>query len=693
MSTVRTNKTNGTAFEKKFEGWETDLDPESLSLISVLNFRRGKDDFSFDKHTEHLTISKFLSYVTTNTADERWRISTSVLNKTLRAMTWLRIGLGMGYYIRWASSKSVWGWAIMSKQPPKWPEPEYIFQLLFLLNSYISLKDQAQTENVKAFWLEVDLEISQKLSNAILEKKKTELKQKDMDIKLTRACPLVGDVDGEKDENDGYHTEGNEKERSSFSVEKSTGSRQAHNNSKRKLGNQSDYTDYEGLALLFDESNEEALMESIDEKTLAEEDKLPLMREKGRSQYMREDVVEAFRKYQSRIPKTRQAYTLYGCKEFTEDDLQQLSQDFADHIKWKPDSVTKNVGDYFDSNCEKVDNDQELRKFDRHVQFMKANMNSFQQMLPEEQLKMTSSFPLFHGAFNSSRIKDVWGETQALSTNDARNEKANPFKKARMGRKVDMKATLVMTSNKFEVIYGEVAGGLGPLGIPMACRKKRFLDKFTAGSKSVGLELNFYAMDWSGSGIYRFGLIDRCRIPADEDDCFMLEDAYCILKSLENKSLETETTVKQLFSENTKGKRRRIAPETEAELNKNRTPLVEELEQKNKELEARLAVVEQSSVVVDGQPQNDSRSEDAKASKEVIPEIVTVVIVPNSQVVRLEHYKPNSYIEETGLDPLIKFKTSKFPQSENADNYILKDSSLETQGRVSQINVLSILPK
>jgi len=63
--------------------------------------------------------------------------------------------------------------------------------------------------------------------------------------------------------------------------------------------------------------------------------------------------------------------SLYGCKEFNEDDLQQLSQDFADHIKWKPESVTKNVEDYFDSNCEKVDdNDQELRKFDRHVQFM-----------------------------------------------------------------------------------------------------------------------------------------------------------------------------------------------------------------------------------------------------------------------------------------------------------------------------------
>ncbi|RIA88928.1 hypothetical protein C1645_825546 [Glomus cerebriforme] len=48
--------------------------------------------------------------------------------------------------------------------------------------------------------------------------------------------------------------------------------------------------------------------------------------------------------------------------------------------------------------------------------------------------------------------------------------------------------------------------------------------------------------------------VDKCRISADEDDCFILEDAYCILKLLENKLLETETVVKKLFSENTRGK-------------------------------------------------------------------------------------------------------------------------------------------
>ena len=50
-------------------------------------------------------------------------------------------------------------------------------------------------------------------------------------------------------------------------------------------------------------------------------------------------------------------------------------------------------------------------------------------------------------------------------------------------------------------------------------------------------------------------------------------------------------------------------------------------------------------------------------------------------------------MEETGLDPWIKSETSESPQSENADNHILQNSSLETQVRVPQMNVLPISPK
>ncbi|CAG8622393.1 2679_t:CDS:2, partial [Ambispora leptoticha] len=84
-------------------------------------------------------------------------------------------------------------------------------------------------------------------------------------------------------------------------------------------------------------------------------------------------------------------------------------------------------------------------------------------------------------------------------------------------------------------------------------------------------------------------------------------------------------------------------------------------------LEARLAVVEQSSVVVDGQPQNDSRSEVANASKEAIPEVVSAVIVPDSQVVRLEHYKPDCKINDAqGLIQEIS-SSIKDPNCDNSE--------------------------
>ncbi|CAG8536868.1 14270_t:CDS:2, partial [Funneliformis mosseae] len=170
----------------------------------------------------------------------------------------------------------------------------------------------------------------------------------------------------------------------------------------------------------------------------------------------------------------------------------------------------------------------------------KNNVHFFQGMIMEEHLKMTSSYPLFHETITSDHIMHSWGEIQNISSSDTCNEKSDPFKKARIGKKVDMKAMLLKTSNKFEALFGEVSGGLGPFGVPTACRKKR-------------LEIIVYG--WLQFGIYRFGLIDRCRIPADTDDCDILEDAYCILKLLESKLLDTERAVKNLFSNNTKGKR------------------------------------------------------------------------------------------------------------------------------------------
>ncbi|GET04713.1 hypothetical protein GLOIN_2v1495217 [Rhizophagus clarus] len=62
---------------------EMALDPDTLCLLSILDFHKTKLDFSFDKHIKHLTISKFISYVTNNTTDEKWKKATSILNDGL----------------------------------------------------------------------------------------------------------------------------------------------------------------------------------------------------------------------------------------------------------------------------------------------------------------------------------------------------------------------------------------------------------------------------------------------------------------------------------------------------------------------------------------------------------------------------------------------------------------------------------
>ncbi|RIA88385.1 hypothetical protein C1645_826451 [Glomus cerebriforme] len=285
-----------------------------------------------------------------------------------------------------------------------------------------------------------------------------------------------------------------------------------HNNLKRKI--EDDQSDFEELSLLFDESNEDILVENINENVLEQETILPHTSDSSKIRPKNIDayIIKAFHNYQNTIPKTRRV-------------------------------IIKNIQQYFDSNCE-------IKYSDSELIYRKSDMVSFQEMLTEKELKMSIVFPLFRGIFTTGKIKNTWREVQALSTNYACNEKGNPFKRARMGRKVDMKSTLIQTSNKFEVIYGKVTEGLGPFGTPTACHRKRYLNKLKLMiimrdninhllkeckyvSSEKCLELNFYAMDWLGAGIYRFGLVDQCRLPSAEDECGILENTYCILKSLE----------------------------------------------------------------------------------------------------------------------------------------------------------------
>ncbi|RUS13725.1 hypothetical protein BC938DRAFT_477707, partial [Jimgerdemannia flammicorona] len=65
---------------KQFEGWENSLDPENFNLLSILEFRKNKDDLSSNKMIEHHTISRFVSHIATTTTNKIWKKAASSLN-------------------------------------------------------------------------------------------------------------------------------------------------------------------------------------------------------------------------------------------------------------------------------------------------------------------------------------------------------------------------------------------------------------------------------------------------------------------------------------------------------------------------------------------------------------------------------------------------------------------------------------
>ncbi|RIB09685.1 hypothetical protein C2G38_2208116 [Gigaspora rosea] len=164
-----------------------------------------------------------------------------------------------------------------------------------------------------------------------------------------------------------------------------------------------DEPDYEGLTLLFDKSNEDILVESIDEKLLEQENVLPKASGDKSTKNMDPRIVEAFCGYQVTIPKNRRILTLFDCKQITEADIMQLLQDFVDKISWKMMPNEQNICEYLNNNCEqKTDNNFDIRKLD------KSGIRSFQGMMMEEELKMYTTFPFFRGIFTSDKIKNTW---------------------------------------------------------------------------------------------------------------------------------------------------------------------------------------------------------------------------------------------------------------------------------------------
>ncbi|CAG8755300.1 10441_t:CDS:2, partial [Ambispora leptoticha] len=166
--------------------------------------------------------------------------------------------------------------------------------------------------------------------------------------------------------------------------------------------------------------------------------------------------------------------SLFNCNEISSTTIQQISQEFSNLINWHPESAPEVLQVYFDNNCIEM-NDKEYKNF--HTKIQKSNMASFKSSLSEDELKFTTMYPIFRGVVNSGIIKDKWGEIQSLSTQSERNSNTNPFQRSRIGRKIDMLGFLLNTPNKMEVIFGEVSSGLGSFGLPVAYRKKKYVDK------------------------------------------------------------------------------------------------------------------------------------------------------------------------------------------------------------------------
>ncbi|CAG8718685.1 42535_t:CDS:2 [Gigaspora margarita] len=264
--------------------------------------------------------------------------------------------------------------------------------------------------------------------------------------------------------------------------------------------------------------------------------------------------------------------SLFNWKDIDNKLLNEVSQLFTNTIAWLPKTAPKILQD-------------------------KLSMDRLR-FINEQELKMTTVFPLIRGIFSKNLIEDKWKEVQSLATNEACNESNNPFQRAKVGHKADMKGILKNTSCKLEALYGEVSGGLGPFGLSIASRKKKYLDKVklsimmrdlinkalnnggilimiteksTTNNFFLELEIGFYAMSWFEE-IYLFGRIDSCTILSKKNDCYLFEEIYCVLTELESKLKKTEETVRKLHSNDIINKRRLITQENSPILNTNRTP-------------------------------------------------------------------------------------------------------------------------
>ncbi|CAG8742027.1 5108_t:CDS:2 [Funneliformis caledonium] len=129
------------------------------------------------------------------------------------------------------------------------------------------------------------------------------------------------------------------------------------NTSKRKT-NEDDNDDelLENARFLFNELNEESLIDKVDENSLLDETRLPLGNINGRTpeEFLNTNLIESFNKYQKKIPKTRKILTpaYWGILDLTKESLnnsgiknkeiEKLSQNFSNKIGWTDDVLASN---------------------------------------------------------------------------------------------------------------------------------------------------------------------------------------------------------------------------------------------------------------------------------------------------------------------------------------------------------------
>ncbi|CAG8802475.1 12402_t:CDS:2, partial [Gigaspora rosea] len=205
---------------------------------------------------------------------------------------------------------------------------------------------------------------------------------------------------------------------------------------------------------LFNDDNEEELSQLIDDSVLNEETNLPKFNEINLElvKLNFQKLKNSFKNYQNLIPSSKKVVTLFNWKDIDNKLLNEVSQLFTNTIAWLPKTAPKALQEYFNSKCENsVLGFEELHIY---IQLIKLSMARLR-FISEQELKMTTS----------------------LATNEARNETINPFQRAKIGHRADMKGTLKNTSCKLEALYREVFGGLGPFGLSIASRKKKYLDK------------------------------------------------------------------------------------------------------------------------------------------------------------------------------------------------------------------------